>query len=67
MASSLCHNMERSHGIVLTHNRGVDFGGGGQETYLVSFPRILKSVECQVKGCPARANNPRKLMEHFIY
>ena len=44
-ASSLCHHMYRSHGIVLPQTRGVDIGGGGSETYVVSFLCILKSVE----------------------
>ena len=34
----LCHHMERAHGIVLPYNREVDVGGGGPETYRVSFP-----------------------------
>ena len=40
--SSIRHYVERSHGISLPYNRGVDVGGGGLETYKVSFPRILK-------------------------
>ena len=66
-ASSLCNHMERSHVIVLPQNRGVDVGGGGTETYVVSFPRILKSVECPVEGYPASVNNPWRLMDHLVY
>ena len=66
-ASSLCNHMERSHIIVLPHNRGVDVGGRGMETYVVSFPRIMKLVECQVEGYPAIANNPWRLMDHLMY
>ena len=58
-ASSLRHHMERSHGIVLTRVREVEVGGGGPETYKVSFPRILKLVECPMEGCPARGKNSR--------
>ena len=48
--SSLWHHMERSHGIVLPHISGVAIGGGGSDTYTVSFPRIFKSVDCLVEG-----------------
>ena len=65
--SSLRYHMERSHGIVLPQIRGVEFGGGGPETYKVSFPRILKSLECPVEGCPARGNTPGSLRGHFMY
>ena len=34
-ASSLCHHMERTHGIVLPQTRGVDIGRGILETYMV--------------------------------
>ena len=66
-ASSLCHHIERSHGIVLQQNRGVDIGRRGTETYVMSFLRILKSVECLVEGCPEREKNPRRLRKHFMY
>ena len=48
--SSLCHHMERSHRIVLTQIRGVDFGVVGTQTYRVLFPQIFNSVECPVEG-----------------
>ena len=51
-ASSLRHHMERSHGIVLPHIGGVDVVGGHPDTYKVSFPHILKSVEFPVEGFP---------------
>ena len=41
-SSSFCNHMIRSHGIVLPHNRGLDVGGGGPETYKMLFPWILK-------------------------
>ena len=47
--SSLRHHMERSHGILLNHIRGVDVGGRGPETYKVSFSRVLMSVECPLE------------------
>ena len=66
-ASSLPHHMERSHGILMPQVRGVDVGGGGPEIYKVSFPRIIKSVECPVEGFLARAKPPGRLMENFMY
>ena len=59
--------MERSHGIVMLQVRGVDVGGGGTDIYKVSLPRILKSVECLVEGCPARENLPGIPRENFMY
>ena len=67
VASLLRHHMYRYHGIFLTQSRGVDVRGGGSETYVVSLLQILKSVECPVEGCPARANNPGRLRYHFMY
>ena len=64
--SSLHHHMERFHGRVLPPTRGVDVGGGGLETYVVSFQNILKLVEFPVEVFPVRANNPRRLREHFM-
>ena len=49
-ASSLQHHIERVHGILLPQVRSVDVGGGGLELYKVSFPRILKLVDCPVEG-----------------
>ena len=65
--SSLWHHIQRSHCIVLPNIRGVEAGGGGPEINKVSFPRILKSVECPVESFPARAKTPGRLREHFIY
>ena len=59
--------VERSYSIVLPHNKGLDVKGGGIETYLVSFPRILKSVEFPLEGCPERTKTPMRLCEHFVY
>ena len=46
--------MEISHVILLTQVRGVGVGGGGLEVYNVSFPWILKLVDCLVEGLPAK-------------
>ena len=66
-ASYLRQHMERSHGIVLPQVREVDIRGGGPEIYKVSLPRILKSVECPLERCPARAKKTGRLREHFMY
>ena len=44
-ASSLQHDMERAHGIVLPQLRGVDVRGGVLEVYKVSFNWIPKLVD----------------------
>ena len=62
-ASSLRHHMKRAHGIILPQVRGMDVGGGGMGVYKVSFPRILKLVECPVEGCPSKAKTPGRLRE----
>ena len=67
LASSFRHHTESSHGIFLPYTRGVDVGGGGSDTYVVSFTWILKSAECPVEGCPIRANTPGRLRENFMY
>ena len=64
---SLWNHMEISHGIVLTHIRGVYIRVGGTETYKVSFPHILKSVECPGGGCLAKEKTLRKLQDRFMY
>ena len=56
-ASSLRHHMKREHGRILPQVRGVDVGGGVMGVYKVSFPRILKLVECPVEGCSSKANS----------
>ena len=66
-ASSLQNHTERAHGRVFPQVRGVDVGGGGLEVYKVSFTRILKSVDCLVEGCPAKAKTPGRLREHFMF
>ena len=34
---------------------------------MLSFTRVLNSVECSVDGCPTRANNSLRLRVHFMY
>ena len=64
---SLLHHMERAHRIVMPYIRGVEIGGGGPEIYVVSFPRVLKSVECPVYECLSMENNLGRLRENFMY
>ena len=66
-ASSLRHHIERAHGRVLPQVRGVDVRGGGLEVYKVSFPWILKSVDCLVEGCPDKAKSPGRLRENLCF
>ena len=58
---SLRHHMEISHRIFVPRTCGVDVGGGVPETYVMSFPRVLKLVVCPVVRCPARDHNPKRL------
>ena len=41
--------------------------GGGPNTYVVSFPRTLQSVECPVQGIKARAHNAGGMRDSFRY
>ena len=59
--------MEREHVRVLPQVRGVEVGGGVLEVYKVSFSCILKSVDCPVEVCPAKAKTPGRLREHFLF
>ena len=59
-ASSLRYHMERAHDRVLPQVRGVYVGGGGLEVHNVPFTRILRSVECPVEECLAKAKIPGK-------
>ena len=66
-ASFLRHHMDIFDGRVFPQVRGVDVGGGGLEVYRVSFPRIIKSVECPMEGCPTRSKNPGMLRENIMF
>ena len=59
--------MERYHGIIMTHTRGVSVGGGGTDMYMVSFPCVLKVVACPVDGSLARENNPGRLRKYYMH
>ena len=59
--------MEITHSNILTRTSEVEIGGGGEETYVVSFPLVLTSVTCPVEGCLARAHNPGSLRKHFMF
>ena len=61
-----CH-MVQQHGFSATHMRGVDEGGGEPTTYVVSFPRVLKTLEFLVPGCPSVAHSMGRLSNHFMY
>ena len=47
--SSICHHMDRSHSIVLTHTIVVDVGGGGG-----GYLRGLLFTDPEVGGMPGR-------------
>ena len=55
------------YGVFLPQTPGVDVGIGGTDTYMVSFPWVLKTVACPVDRCPARAYNLRRILEYFMY
>ena len=65
--SSLQHHMERTYDKLFPQLRSVDVRGGGLEVYKVSFPWILKSVDCLVEGCPDKAKSPGRLRENLCF
>ena len=46
--SLLHHHMECAHRIFMPQTRGVDFGGGVTDKYVVSLTWVLTSVYCLV-------------------
>ena len=64
---SLKGHMERQHGRIPPYTREVEVGGWGSVTYVVSFPWVLKTVVCQVTGCPTVAHSTGRLGENFMY
>ena len=63
----LRHCMDIFYGIVISYTQGLDIGGVVPETYVVSFPRVLKLVEFLVNGFPTRAHSPGRLREHYMH
>ena len=53
--------MEIIHRRGMYHTWEVDTGVGGRETYMVSFPRLLKLVSCPVDGGPTKAYMPGRI------
>ena len=54
----------------LYHRQGRCKLGGGwgrAVTYVVSFPRVLKTVRCPVTGCLSVAHSAVRLRENFMY
>ena len=47
----LKHHSARIHGICAPHMTGNDEEGGVPTTYVVSFPRVLKTAKCLVPEC----------------
>ena len=37
------------------------------DTYMVSFPPVLKMVRCPVSGCPEVAHSVGQMRKHFMY
>ena len=64
---SLQHYVASIHGGSVAQNQDVDTGGGGRETYRVSFPRVLTLAACLVEVFPEMSHTPGRLQEHFMY
>ena len=60
-ASSLQNHIYIAHVILFPQVKGVEVGGGGLEVYKVSYPRVLKLVECPVEGFPTKAKTSGRL------
>ena len=67
VTSYLKSYMARNHGIRIPQTRWVDVIWGGLTTYVVSLPKVIQEVRCQVPGCPAVAHRAVRLHEHFMY
>ena len=59
--------MERSHGTSLPQTREFEVVVGVPITYVVSFPRVLKTVYFPVQGCPEVAHSAGILRDYFVY
>ena len=60
------NHMELSYAIILPQTRGVDMGGGGPTTYVVSFPRVLKTMDCLVPGFLAVAQSQETVVKFHV-
>ena len=58
--SYLKTHMAQIHAICIPQKRGVDEVGGGQTTYVASFPGVLQEVKCPVLGCLSVAHSARR-------
>ena len=67
VASYFKSHMARNHGISIPQTRWVDVIWGGLTTYVVSLPKVIQEVRCQVPGCPAVAHRAVRLQELFMY
>ena len=61
---------QATHGAITWGNPDIDggfnMGRRVPTTYVVSFPRILKSVELPVPGCPEIFHSADRMREHFM-
>ena len=67
VSSSLKQHMAWLHGICVPQTRGVNEVGGGPTIFVVSFPRVLKSVKCPVLGCPEVAHSAGRQQKFLMY
>ena len=52
---------------VQSRQGSLTLGGVEPTTYVVSFPRVLKTVKFPVTGCPEVAHSAGRLRENFVY
>ena len=58
--------MEQLNGVILFHTWVVYVVWGGNTTYVLSFPRILKSVDFLVSGCSEISHSAGPMSENFM-
>ena len=63
----LKQHMAWLHGICISQMREVNEVGVGPTIYLVSFPRVVQSDKCPVRGCPVVAHSAGQLRDNFMY
>ena len=64
---SLKQDMSSQHGICVPQTRGVNEKGEGPTIYVVSFPRLLQVIRCQVPGFTAVSHSAGRMREHFMF